>query len=518
MGTSIAPAILIDAIKREKEYREAEASLMGFTKHAFNIIEAGVQFKDNWHLHAIAEHLEAVSSGEIENLVINIPPGTMKSVLVSVMWPAWEWLADPTHRYMGASYGADLAIRDAMRCRDIITSPWYKDRWGSIVAIKPGSDQKTQYELTSTGWRMATSVGGRATGSHPTRKILDDPHSAMQADSDAERLAALNWFDRTLSTRGESRGAKTVVVMQRLHQEDITGHILDDVGGYEHLCIPMKFEKQRPATSIGWQDPRSVKGSLLWPEMFNEKSVEKLEKTLGNYGAAGQLQQRPAPEGGGILKEEFFKLWPAKKGIPELLFVAQSWDTAYSDDKTINDPSAMTAWGIFQHEGKNCVLLLDAIDDHLQYPQLKKRVITEWQSTYGPDNRRPDVPLIEKKASGQSIIQELRQSKIPVVPYNPGRASKKQRAHTVAPIHETGCVYILESSVEPGTYVKWARPFVNNVVIFPNGAHDDYTDTYTQALTYLRDTGWLATIVGDEDDEPDSYADDQTAIRNPYSS
>lgn len=516
MGDSIAPAILIDAIKREKAYREAEASLIGFTKHAFNIIEAGVTFKDNWHLHAISEHLEAVSDGEIENLIINVPPGTMKSVLVSVMWPAWEWLADPTHRYMGASYGADLAIRDAMRCRDIITSAWYQERWGAAVKIRPGSDQKTKYDLTGGGWRMATSVGGRATGEHPTRKLIDDPHSAMQADSDAERLAALNWFDRTLSTRGESRGARTVVVMQRLHQEDLTGHVLADVGSFEHLCIPMEFEAPRAKTSIGWVDPRTTKGSLLWPEMFNQKSVDKLKKTLGSYGAAGQLQQRPAPEGGGILKEEFFKLWPKKNGIPDLQFVLQSWDTAYSEDKTVNDPSALTVWGVFQHEGRACVLLLDADSDHLQYPQLKKRVLKEWSSVYGPDNRRADVPLIEKKASGQSIIQELRQSKIPVIPYNPGRASKQQRAHTVAPIHETGCVYILESSVEPGKFVKWATPFITEVSIFPNGANDDYTDTYTQALTYLRDTGWIATPSAEDEDPEDEYADDTNASANPY--
>ena len=169
--SAVTPAILIDAIKREKAYREAEASLIGFTKHAFSIVEPGVEFQDNWHLHAVAEHLEAVSSGEIQNLIINVPPGCMKSILVSVMWPAWEWLENPTLRYMGASYGADLAIRDAMKTRDIITSDWYKKRWGAKVGVKAGSDQKTKYELTSGGWRMATSVGGRATGEHPDRKL-----------------------------------------------------------------------------------------------------------------------------------------------------------------------------------------------------------------------------------------------------------------------------------------------------------------------------------------------------------
>lgn len=517
MGVNLSPAILIDAIKREKAYREAESSLIAFTRYAFPIVEPGVEFNDNWHLHAIAEHLEAVSTGEIKNLLVNIPPGCMKSILVSVMWPAWEWLLNPTLRYLGASYGVDLAIRDAMKAKEIITSDWYSDRWGSRVQIKQGQDQKVKYELNSGGWRIATSVGGRATGEHPDRKIVDDPHSAAQADSDAERLTALNWFDRTLATRGESRGARTVVVMQRLHELDLSGHILADVGGYEHLCLPMKYEGSSHKTSIGFTDPRTIKGGSLWPEMFNDESVARLEKTLGTYATAGQLQQRPAPEGGGILKEDYFQLWPSGKDIPEFLFILQSWDTAYSEDKTANDPSAMTAWGVFAHQGKNCVMLLDVVNEHMAYPVLKKRVIDEWNAQYGTAAQRANVPLIEKKASGQSIIQDLRVSKMPVIPYNPGRASKTQRTHAVAPIHETCVVYIRESSTKKGEFVKWAKDFVAQVTTFPAAAHDDMHDTYTQALSYLRDTGWIATP-SVEVEEDEDYADDNRPTRNPYAS
>ena len=293
-----SPIILLDAVRRERDTRKAEDSLYEFMEQAWGIVEPGVTFKGNWHLKAICDHLEAVSTGEINNLVINIPPGCCKSILVSVMWPAWEWTRNPKLRYMGASYGADLAIRDAMKCRDIVLSEWYQERWPE-VQIRAGADQKTKYELITGGWRMATSVGGRATGEHPDRKIVDDPLSASQADSDAERESANTWFDRTLSTRGESRGARTVVVMQRLHERDVTGHIIADLTGYEHLCLPMKYEGNRGKTSIGWEDPRTTEGSLLWPEMFPAKSVDKLERLLGEYGHAGQLQQRPAPAGGG---------------------------------------------------------------------------------------------------------------------------------------------------------------------------------------------------------------------------
>ena len=262
MNAPLSPAVMLDMIKRERDRRDAQRDLLSFTRQSFDIIEPGQDFCDNWHLHVIAEHLMAVTSGEVRNLVINIPPGCMKSILTSVAWPAWEWANDPTLRIMGASYGADLAIRDASKTRDIITSEWFQERWPE-VKIKLGSDQKTKYELTGGGWRMATSVDGRATGEHPDRKIVDDPHNAKQAESDAERESALTWFDRTLSTRGQSRGASTVVVMQRLHEKDVTGHILADLTGYTHLCIPMEYDGVKRKTFLGAYDPRTKVGELF---------------------------------------------------------------------------------------------------------------------------------------------------------------------------------------------------------------------------------------------------------------
>ena len=523
MNAPLSPAILLDAVKHARELRAAERSLIEFTKQSFFIVEPGVEFKDNWHLHAIADHLMAVSTGEIENLIINIPPGCMKSLLTSVAWSPWEWIKVPGLRVLGASYGADLAIRDAQKCRDIITSDWYQERWPG-VQLKKGADQKTKYELTSGGWRMATSVGGRATGEHPDRKIVDDPHNAKQAESDAERTAALTWFDRTLSTRGESRGARTVVVMQRLHEQDVTGHILSEQYGYEHLCLPMEYEapKKSYTTSIGWSDPRTVPGSLLWPEMFPETSVTKLKKLLGEYGTAGQFQQRPAPEGGGILKTKFFQLWPKKWEVPHFELVVQSYDGAYDDDATSdNDPCACTVWGVFNERGIRGVMLLDSWDEHLGYPQLRKKVLDNWHEVYGKrDNskgRKADHILFENKSSGISILQDLRAANIPAVPYNPGRLSKVQRAHNIAPVHELGVVYILESSKEPGEFVTWARPFVDQCGKFPNAEHDDYVDTYTQALHFLRDGNYIEMPFAEQDpiEEVDYHAQKKMK-RNPY--
>lgn len=514
MGAIISPAIMMDAIKREKLYRAAENSLMSFVEQSWHIIEPTTKFSNNWHLEAIAEHLEAISAGELGNLLINIPPGTCKSILVSVMWPAWEWITDPSLRIMGASYGEDLAVRDAQKTRDIILSEWYKQRWEHVRIVK-GSDQKTKYDLTGRGWRLATSVGGRGTGEHPRRIIVDDPHSAKQAQSDAERKTAVDWVGGTLSTRGASQGAKTIIVMQRLHEQDVSGFVLSDLHeDYEHLFIPMRYESgtAKKATSIGWKDPRTVEGSLLWPELFPEKVLKKIETALGSYGTAGQMQQRPAPAGGGILKIAHFQLWPVGKTLPDFDCVVQSWDTAFTE-KTTGDPSACTVWGATKFEGKQIAILLDYKADTMAYPTLKKTVIEDWGSVYGEQQRHADFVLVEKKASGQSIIQDLQVAGIPCRGYNPGNADKVARAHMTAPILETDVIYIPESSVKPGHVVSWAQPFVDQVELFPNAKNDDGVDTFTQTMIYFRDAGLIASPAVEVEEEEEEYTKPAT---NPY--
>jgi len=516
---SVSPLILLSTVREEKERRICEESLVEFTKRAFHIIEPGVKFVDNWHVHAIAEHLEAITYGKIDNLLVNIPPGTMKSILISVTWPAWEWTMFPNLRYLGASYGSDLAIRDASKCRDIITSEWYQRKWPH-VQMKAGEDQKLKYALTQGGWRMATSVGGRATGEHPDRKIVDDPHNAKQAESQAERTAAITWFDRTLSTRGQSRNAKTVVVMQRLHEQDMSGHILNDIGGYEHLCIPMEYVPTKRATSLGWKDPRKKKGELLWPELFPDSTVLRIKKLLGSYGTSGQMQQNPVPEGGGMIKTKKFRLWPAAKALPQFEFIVQSYDCAFTEN-TLNDPTALSVWGVFTYEGIRQGMVLDAWDEYLEYPELRKRVIANWKTEYGyiqkggplTKPRKPDIVLVENKASGQSLIQELRRSNVPAYAFNPGTADKIARAHQAAPVLELDILWIPESAKLPGQFATWAEPFVTQLSKFPVAEHDDYVDTYSQVVIYLRNAGWFELPIA-EDRESDKIAREPKI--NPY--
>lgn len=520
MNAPLSPAVLLDLIRREKLARLAETSLIDFTRAAWEIIEPGVEFVDNWHLHTIAEHLEAVTAREIENLIINIPPGCMKSILVSVTWPAWEWLQNPRLRYLGASYGADLAIRDASKCRDIITSEWYQEHWPR-VQIKKGSDQKLKYELVGGGWRMATSVGGRATGEHPDRKILDDPHNAKQAESDVERKGALTYYDRTLSTRGQSRRAQTIVVMQRLHERDMTGHILAEKSqGFEHVCLPMEWDGVPRKSVLGVYDPRTTPGSLLWPELFPQESVDSLKINLGQYGASGQLQQRPSPEGGGILKVDHFQLWENSKALPSLDLVIQSYDTAFTEDEE-NDPCACTVWGIFRFKGKKCALLLDAWQEWLEYPALRQRALDEWHSTYssteGRKGRKADFLLIENKASGQSLRQDLRLGNVPVKAFDPGTKDKQARGHMAAPFLEYDIFFIPESSKEKGQYAKWARWFVDQCSKFPNDEHDDGVDTFTQFVIFCRDSRFLELEAAPDDEiEEVDYVAINKRKNNPY--
>lgn len=357
--------------------------------------------------------------------------------------------------------------------------------------------------------------------------LLDDPHDRNGANSDAERENAIITFSEGIITRlNDPMTSPIVIIMQRLHSSDISGYVLRDKGVYDHLMLPMRFESsRRSTTSIGFKDPRKVEGELLWPERFPEKTVRELEVALGEYGKSGQLQQRPAPAGGGILKTSNFRLWPADKDIPDLFWVGMSLDTAFSE-KQENDPSACTVWGIFEYEKKRHVLLLDAWAEHLSYPNLLERIIADWGARYGgirnnpmKPSRKPDMILIEAKASGQSLIQSLRQSNIPVVPYNPGRADKISRAHLVAPILENDCVWVLESGKNRGRPRSWVLPFFSQCEQFPNDSHDDYVDTFTQMIRYLGDSGQLDIIAAPDDilEEKDYEREKQTRHKvNPY--
>ena len=368
---------------------------------------------------------------------------------------------------------------------------------------------KQRFENNKTGYRLATSVGGTATGEGGSRLILDDPHGAQAAQSEAMRESDLEWFDMVWSTRlNNPKTDAMVVVMQRLHERDISGHILNDIKGWEHICIPAEWDGKHRKTILGEYDPRKKKGELICPDRFGVKEITMLKQLLGTYGTAGQLQQDPAPVSGGILKTKHFGLWSADDGLPPFEYILQSYDCAFTE-KTTGDPTACTVWAMFTHKGERNAMLIDAWDEHLSYPDLRAKAIKDWTTEYGgmskesPHSRarRPDRILVEAKASGQSLLQDLRLAKVPAVGYNPGKADKISRAHQAAPTLELGLLWIPESKKNRGQPVSWASAFLKQLAKFPVAEHDDYVDTFTQAVIYLKDDGWFELPMAKDIDE-----------------
>jgi predicted phage terminase large subunit-like protein len=283
---------------------------------SWHVLEPATPFIDNWHIDAIVEHLEACSRSEIRNLVINMPPRCQKSLLTGVFWFAWTWTWQPSSRWLCSSYAANLSTRDSVKARRLISSPWYQANFRRVFQLAGDQNLKTAFENDQTGSRLSTSVGGMGTGAGADILLVDDPHNVQQAESEAVREGTVEWWLETMSTRGNNPETTVkVVVMQRVHEKDLTGVILSRELGYEHLCLPMRYEapdagSPKKITSIGFEDPRHEEGELLWPTRFNESSVQELEKQLGSYGTAGQLQQRPAPRAGGMFKKEWFRVVP----------------------------------------------------------------------------------------------------------------------------------------------------------------------------------------------------------------
>lgn len=514
----LSPIIYMDAVKRERDVRKCEESLAEFAKSAWHVLEPSTPLKWGWALDAICLHLQAVSDGQIKRLLINVPPGAMKSLLTGVIFPAWEWgpLNMPGMRYLSTAHKQDLAIRDNMKCRRLIQSDWYQERWP--VLLTSDQNAKGKFENDKTGFREAMAFTSM-TGSRGDRVILDDPLSVDDANSDAALAAAESTFREALPTRVNNDDSAIIVIMQRLSEKDTSGIILKEKLGYEHLCLPMEYEPSRKcSTSIGFCDPRTKEGELMFPERFSAETVKSYKKTLGEMAYAGQMQQRPAPAGGGILKVDHFKLWPHDQELPVIDYVVQAYDTAYTE-KTTNDPSAFNAWGVFTHLGKRGALLLDCWAEHLTFPDLHAKMVEEWHSIYGKTDSRKgkkaDALLIEAKASGLSLIQTLRQSNLPALAYNP-TTDKISRAHMAAPILELDCLYLLESAKDPGKPVTWARPFVKQLETFPNSEHDDLTDAFTMSMIFLKDGGWLELAYA-EDDEIEEMDYDKKKTYNPYS-
>lgn len=455
----------------EVEREACRRSLATFVREAWAVLEPGQKYIHGWHVDAICEHLEAITAGELTRLLINIPPGTMKSTLVSVFWPAWEWgPRDMSHvRFIGASHEQGLAIRDTRKMRRLITSDWFQARWP--LKLTGDQNEKMFYENEATGFRQACAVKSM-TGRRGDRVAWDDPHSVEAALSQAERETALRVFQETLPTRlNNPDSSAIVIVMQRLHEADVSGFILEGDYGYEHLCLPMEFEVDRSCvTSIGFQDPRKEEGELLFPERFPREVVERDKKVMGALAVAGQFQQRPAPRGGGVFKDEW---WQYYSVLPTIKWRGVWADTAQKA-KESSDYSVFQCWGE-SDSGK--AVLIDQVRGKWEAPELLAQARAFWakhKAVSGMGNLRSF--RIEDKVSGTGLIQTLKREGVPVqgIPRNAGR-DKVTRAMDAAPSVEAGQVMLPRAA-------PWLSDFLAEASAFPTGSHDDQVDPMCDAV------------------------------------
>lgn len=495
---------------------ECEESLAEFVRQSWHIIEPGAEYVHGWHIDFIAEHLEAITDGvELDDgspynrLLVNVPPGTMKSLITNVFWPAWEWgPRNMAHlRYVCASHSQDLAVRDGLRMRRLISSDWYQERWGERVTLTGDQNQKTKFENTATGFRQAAAAGS-ITGARGDRVIIDDPHSVDGANSDAMRRSTVEWFLEAVPTRlNNPKRSAIVVIMQRLHEEDVSGVIIDKGLGYDHIMLPMRYDTTRHCvTKLGVEDPRAMDGELLFPARFPLDVVDRDERVMGPYATAGQFQQQPTPRGGGVIKADWWKLWEAD-AYPPMDYVIASLDTAYTT-KQENDFSALTVWGVFSSdtsvaianriarrdgegiseiqrtyvEGAPRVILMSAWQERIELSDLIEKVASTCQ------RMRVDKLLIESKAAGISVAQELRRlyggEDWGVQLVNPGSIDKLARLYSVQHLFSEGLVYAPDRG--------WADTVIRQCEVFPKGKHDDLVDTVAMALRHLRELGLLS--------------------------
>lgn len=456
----------------------AERSLRSFIRLLWPVLEPGRKFIDGWVIGAICEHLEAISKGQITRLLINVPPGCMKSLSLA-FWPAWEWGPQnrPDLRYVCASYSEALTIRDNRKCRALIQSERYQRAWGNRFQISAEQDAKVRFDTNRTGFKLATSVQGLGTGERGDRFMIDDPHNVREGESELKRATALQWFTEVVPTRlNDAKKSAIIIIMQRVHERDISGLILSKDLGYDHLCLPMEYEPGHPnlsKTTLAFKDPRQVPGELLWPERFPEDQLTKDKKVLsswgGTYAVAGQFQQRPTPRGGGMFQRKDFKLVDSSPG-PEASR-CRGWDLAATKD----GHGAFTVGVLMARTLEGRIVVEDVIRLRGS-PGEVRRAIAGAAMTDGlnVEQSLPQDPGQAGKAQVDDFATLLMGY---IVHFSPESGSKEDRARPLAAQCEAGKVDLVRAA--------WNDDYVNELASFPMGEFKDQVDASSRAFTRL---------------------------------
>jgi len=470
--------------------------LVDFVRSAWHIIEPGTEYIHNWHIDLVCEYLMLVTQGKITRLIINIPPRYMKSLIVTVMWPVWSWLQKATDRFLTASYAQSLSSKHSIDRRTIMLSSWFLERFSDLFCFADDLNKVMEYKNNHEGYMLATSFGGSATGRGGNKIIIDDPMNPKEAHSDVERANVIREFDQTFTTRLDDKvNGAIVVVMQRLNEMDLTGHLLKK-GGWTILSLPAIAEKdEKIVFPVSKRVVQRKEGDLLWPEREDETAVMNMKRALGSYNFAGQYQQRPSPKEGGTFKKKWFRYYggtePDAVQLPaEFDFMLQSWDTKFKKTTT-GAYVCGQVWGV---KGADCYLVSLFRDRSGLIGTIKA---VDSMSKHWP---KATVKLIEEAANGPAVIEVMQKKISGIIPVPP-QGSKEARAEAVSPLVEAGNVWVPHPSI-----CGWTDDFIDECAAFPNGAYKDQVDAMTQALMRIMGQSQTsATDIESEDDISSKY-------------
>ena len=477
-----AKAALLESTRRDAYAIRAKCStsLVEFIKLAWHVIEPdpNKRYVHGWHIDAICEHLEAITSGKLidlglENrLLINVPPGSMKSLILNVFWPAWEWgpAALPYYRYVCSSYNDELPLRDSRRFRKLVQSEWYQSLWPTKLT----SEGQYRIENDKGGVRECCSFQS-IIGKRGNRILIDDPHSTTTAESDVMRAETVRVFCEDVTNRlDDPRTTAIVVIMQRLHQGDVSGAILDRKMPYIHLRIPMEFEADEPCrTPLGWSDPRTRDGELFFPERFPRAVVERDKAVMLDYAVACQYQQRPSPRGGGYFKRHWFEIIEALPRNPVVR--VRAYDLASSKPKRGEGSTSPFTVGLKLAAYADGLLVVEDVRrEHLSPGEVEDLITnTASQDGHGVDIDLPQDPGQAGKAQIHYLVTALAGY---TVYWSPESGSKEDRAKPAASQAKVGNLKLLKG--------PWNDKFLDEAALFPSGTFKDQIDALSRA--YMR--------------------------------
>jgi predicted phage terminase large subunit-like protein len=490
-------------MSRRRHANDCRTSLAEFVRGGWPTVEPGTNLTWGWHIDAVCHHLEALTRGHIKRLLINMPPGHMKSKLVGVFWPAWTWLHIPSFRLLMGSYELGLSTRDNVACRMLVESDWYRDTFRPDWEFRKDQNVKTWFETSAGALRMALSVGGKGTGYRGDCTGFDDPHNVKRRPTDEELEESGFWWDKRMSSRlNDMRTGIRLGVMQRIHESDLSAKILER-GEYTHLCLPTEYDpkdhchtewRDSDGELVTWDDPRTEAGELLFPEMFPPEVVDEIKIDLGDYGFAGQHNQRPTPASGGMIKRHQLRYWykgdesvppPVPVELedgsmfdcPQMVLPDAFDEQITSSDLTFkglrNKPKSKPDFVVSQAWARLDArkFMIDQIRDRWSFTETLAHMVKFFE--HHSEVRRH---VIEDKANGPAIMDTLEGKISGIDPFN-DPSGKEARCEAVAPQINAGEVYLPHPTLYP-----WVAGLVDELCSFPFGKNDDQLDALVQAL------------------------------------